>query len=268
MIHVARERYDSNGQPICPPQNWFDRAREATEGMIADLDNHHCEDGIYGHFRVRAALEELFSHKCAYCETRLPEATWNVEHFRPKGRIAENRDHPGYYWLTYEWTNLYPACVPCNQRRKDKPIWADLGFGITGGKADQFPLIDEGTRAYGPDDDLGKEKKLLLDPCSDDPQRHITFSVTGMIIGLDQYGKCTIRICNLKRRRLNLKRATKVKEMVAMLVLIREVQARGDSESVDSLKGFMNSHLLSNNKQYLAVARAVVSNPNAFGLDD
>ena len=45
------------------------------------------------------ALDLSYNHKCAYCE-RVTKA--DVEHYRPKKKVSEDADHPGYYWLCYE----------------------------------------------------------------------------------------------------------------------------------------------------------------------
>jgi len=266
MIYIDRSRTDEGGQPIRPPGKWSVKANKATQAVIRDPGNHEFENGIYADDLVRATLEKLFYNKCAYCEQRLPESAWNVEHFRPKGSVAESRNHPGYYWLAYEWENLYPACVPCNQRRRDKPIWGDLREGITGGKADQFPLKNEGTRVYEPGKNIKREKKLLIDPCQEDPEAHLTFGINGEIVGLDEYGKATIGICSLARRRLMELRAQKIKGAVTMLELIRDSQSRGDRTLVRRLQTLMDEFLLSHGCEFAGVVRAIVGNPEAFGL--
>ena len=224
MIRVKRSKKDNKKRLIRPPKKWYTLAKNATQRAIADPNNHTIDDSVYGHDQVRAALEELFYNKCAYCETRLPEAAWNVEHFRPKGRIAENKNHPGYYWLAYEWENMYPSCVPCNQKRRDKPIWGDTSTGIVGGKADKFPLSDEKTRATKPGDNIKKEKKLLLDPCQNNPERHLTYGINGDILGLDEYGEATISICFLSRRRLKVQRREQVKDTVESIKFLRDLK--------------------------------------------
>ena len=153
MIHIDRDRADEQGRPIRPGASWFARAARGRERAAAEAGAHEADPGIYADDWVKAALEELFHRKCAYCEAPIgAEADWNVEHFRPKGRVAERHGHPGYYWLAYEWLNLYPVCEHCNQRRKDRPLWGDLQFAEAGGKQDQFPLEDEATRAMAPGD--------------------------------------------------------------------------------------------------------------------
>jgi len=97
--------------------DWMTRAANKTTDAINDGPAHVVTD-LYRDPNVKAALEKLFNYKCAYCETPgFAGFSWSVEHFRPKGSVAEDRSHPGYYWLAYTWTNLYPSCVFCNQRR-------------------------------------------------------------------------------------------------------------------------------------------------------
>src|SRR5688572_8642628 len=48
---------------------------------------------------VKSALETLFHGKCAYCETRYSaSAPVDIEHYRPKGAVAEDPAHGGYWW--------------------------------------------------------------------------------------------------------------------------------------------------------------------------
>ena len=80
--------------------------------------------------RVEDQLALSYHNKCAYCE-RLEKA--DIEHYRPKKKVAEDNTHNGYYWLCYEWTNLLPSCVKCNRE---------------GAKHSKFPIL--GTRVYTP----------------------------------------------------------------------------------------------------------------------
>ncbi len=173
------------------------------------------------------ALETLFHGKCAYCETKLTEG-WNVDHHRPKKRVKERPDHPGYYWLAYEWTNLYPACNGCNQHLRDRPHWdANQQNDRAAGKADQFPLDDERHRAMSPTDDIARELPYVLDPCDDEPQLYLTFDIQGNVLAIDDdvFGETTIDVCHLDRYRLSLARA-KVIETVVEMLGARELAAR------------------------------------------
>jgi uncharacterized protein (TIGR02646 family) len=269
MIRIDRNRIDENGYPIRPDQKWFDDAREATSLAIREGENHEAKASIYGHIDVRIALEELFHDKCAYCETKMvADSDWDVEHFRPKGRVAENDQHPGYYWLAYTWDNLYPSCTHCNQRRKDKPRWGDLTQAGAGGKMDQFPLEDETTRAMSPQDDINRELTLLLDPCFDNPEQHLSFDPKGQIIKANnsQKGKVSMEVFHLKRRRLRDARRDKIEEIVDLVKLIRKCESEDRGEALQDFNNHLQKYHLANNCEYAAVARSVVNDPDAFGL--
>ena len=124
MIRIVRDRLDETGKPIRPDAAWFALAATSKAQALQDGAGHQILASVYTADAVRQALEKLFHDKCAYCEGKsIGQADWDVEHFRPKGSVAERDDHPGYYWLAYEWENLYPSCKHCNQKRKDRPRW-------------------------------------------------------------------------------------------------------------------------------------------------
>jgi uncharacterized protein (TIGR02646 family) len=230
------------------------------EGSRHVVDDHYRDDD------VRMALETLFHGKCAYCETKLTEG-WNVDHHRPKKRVKERPDHPGYYWLAYEWTNLYPACNGCNQHLRDRPHWdANQQNDRAAGKADQFPLDDERHRAMSPTDDIARELPYVLDPCDDEPQLYLTFDIQGNVLAIDDdvFGETTIDVCHLDRYRLSLARA-KVIETVVEMLGARELAARaGWAEAVDSMDRMLEAACAST-APHAAVARAVRNDPEAFG---
>ncbi len=120
---------------------------------------------------VQAALVKLFHGKCAFCES--PTAAVgaiDMEHFRPKtGAIGlDQRSDPAHYWwLTYEWTNLYPACRVCNRN-----------------KGARFPTA---RRRVAPEiffSELREEGPLLLDPCEDQPEKHFVFDEKGYVASI------------------------------------------------------------------------------------
>jgi len=139
--------------------------------------------------RAMPFLLKLFNEKCAYCESVISNTQpGDVEHYRPKGRLKDldgkivkvkignqEVEHPGYWWLCYEWKNLLPSCIDCNRRRNHGDD------EIAAGKADLFPIA--GKRAINPDDPLGDEQALLLNPTDDDfdPSVHFDFQSDGKI---------------------------------------------------------------------------------------
>jgi uncharacterized protein (TIGR02646 family) len=269
MIFIDRNRLDEHGKPIRPGQAWFELAEAAQEDAIDEAGAHVARSHVYAHVEVKAALEELFHDKCAYCETPIAAGSdWDVEHFRPKGRVAERAGHPGYFWLTYEWSNLYPSCGFCNKRRKDRPRWGDLQFASTEGKNDQFPLEDEATRAMGPKDDLSKEKRLLLDPCEDRPEEHLRFTIDGQVVPVtgSRKGEASIKVFHLGRRRLREQRRSHLRALVELLEKIRKYEDGGNQALAQDLREWVEKHFLADSKQYAAVARAVVRDPVVFGV--
>ncbi|MCP4215167.1 MAG: TIGR02646 family protein [bacterium] len=129
---------------------------------------------------VKGELHTYQNGKCCYCERyRDPEQDSDVEHFRPKGRVAEDDAHPGYWWLAYEWDNLFFSCKSCNERYKK----------------DMFPLLPDGQRVDNDKADLTLEKPVLIHPVEDDPEEYIGFDwqidygIIVKAVGLDAEGR-------------------------------------------------------------------------------
>ena len=59
-----------------------------------------------------------------------------------------------------------------------------------------------------PGDDVSMERRLILDPCEDDPERHLGYEWDGQIYfrSKSEKGKESIRIFGLKETRLRDKR--------------------------------------------------------------
>lgn len=181
--------------------------------------------------RVRDKLNEHYLGKCAYCER---DCKAEIEHYRPKKRVAEDKTHPGYYWLCYEWSNLLPSCHDCN---------------TAGGKGSQFPI--QGTRVASPlklaggsldlsrlaphSSPLIDEKPYLLHPEIDDPTRFLGTELDPRgegvrLFGMDgpgQRGDLTIRICNLNRSDLKINRLRVVNDSVKKINLVFGLLADG-----------------------------------------
>jgi uncharacterized protein (TIGR02646 family) len=118
------------------------------------------QEDIYKHSSVVDACLEMQHFKCPYCEQFIGK-DGDIEHFRPKAAFQQEKGQelkkPGYYWLAYEWSNLFRSCIPCNQR------W----------KKNLFPLADEGKRCDCHTGNLNDEEPLLIDPTRLDPEELI-----------------------------------------------------------------------------------------------
>jgi hypothetical protein len=119
-------------------------------------------------------LRAVMDRKCWYCETRDTRSDNATDHFRPKGAIAEEVDHPGYWWLAFDRLNYRFACTFCNSYRRD----ADAEG--SGGKQAHFPISARGARAWVPSDPLDAERPLLLDPCNIEDTELLWFDETGV----------------------------------------------------------------------------------------
>ena len=121
--------------------------------------------------------------KCCYCERRVGDKG-DVEHFRPKGAVQQASGtpliKPGYYWLAYDWNNLYLSCSVCNQHHKQN----------------HFLLEDPETRVLNHKGKIEKESRLIIDPSHDNPEAHIGFRGASAY-ELTPSGKATISVLQL-----------------------------------------------------------------------
>jgi len=270
MIWIDRKR-KQNGKVIRPNKDWFKDAQKKTKEAIKDGPGHKVTT-FYKHQEVKKALEKLFYDKCAYCESNITVGSpWDVEHFRPKGRVAERPDHPGYYWLAYTWENLYPSCIFCNQNRKDQPRYNNPSELPAQGKIDQFPIEDEDKRAMKPEHDISKEKPLLLDPNNkkNDPEKHFTYDIQGNIIPVDKndrYATETIRICNLNRRRLRDFRLKKIITANKLMQRVKLAKSQNNDLAIKLLKETFED-MKSPYNLYIGAIRAVARDPDAFSTN-
>lgn len=124
---------------------------------------------------VRDAFERYSDGKCWYVECKSPGADNDIDHYRPKSSVAQDPTHPGYYWLAFDWKNLRLSCQRANRRRRDPEI------GETGGKGDNFPLLNPERRARGPEDDLSIEIPAIVDPTNAADVAMLTFGPSGEV---------------------------------------------------------------------------------------
>jgi len=111
---------------------------------------------------IKEALIECQSNKCCFTEAKFCGDYSNVEHFRPKGRVDPypegESEYPGYYWLAYEWDNLFL----CKSRINSSD------------KRNFFPLEEDSPRNRTHHDN-NDERPILINPSIEDPREHIRF---------------------------------------------------------------------------------------------
>jgi hypothetical protein len=166
-------------------------------------------------------LHEVFHEKCAYCEAKHADGfPCDVEHYRPKKEVTENRtaiNHPGYFWLAYEWWNLLLSCRHCNSKHSERRQGKKHSHP---GKLNEFRVL--GTRVfYSPGTvpgqwrtDLEQEHPLLLNPYFDKPAEHIAFDDLGVPYARNnsERGRETIQVCDLDRLKLVEARRNKARD--------------------------------------------------------
>ena len=132
---------------------------------------------VYAHASVVEELKRSQFSKCCFCEQKVPYG--DVEHYRPKAI---------YYWLTYDWDNLFWCCSTCNSRHK----------------RGDFPLDEGCVRCSTIDDDLTSERPLFLHPAHDDPEIVIgwRYEVPFPLDG-DRRAQATIDALRLREEPLN-----------------------------------------------------------------
>ena len=243
-------------------QEWQDWQADARAAIAAMKPGDKINETLYKGGRL--AILRLFHGKCAYCESHIEadQGFGDVEHYRPKGRVTDEdykpvmvggKPHPGYYWLAYDWTNLFPACRACNQPGTQPD-------GTKAGKFDRFPIVDEAKRAVKPGDPLEPPSEtLLINPCLEDPAQHLVFDPdTGFVSGTTEKGKATIRILGLHREGLRVARlreagsAADVYTQYAIAVLTKNEQERSKRKS--TLEDYDRGEL-----PYSAVAREAIA---------
>lgn len=172
MIHVDRSRVPK--PEIFTSALADDLRRSAAEWFDPkNLDKHRQERFPFESkiwLGVETTLNQLFHSKCAYCEQVLRDPPLVVGHFRPFGDCIRLRGEVfpnGYWWLAYEWDNLYSVCRECDSI-----------------KGNRFPVLGGHTRIAGPKELHAVEKALLLDPCFDRPELHLQFQEDGTVCSI------------------------------------------------------------------------------------
>jgi uncharacterized protein (TIGR02646 family) len=236
---------------------------------------------VYSDSKVKDILIELFKEKCAYCESKfLHVYSGDVEHFRPKGRIADAPNpKPGYYWLASNWDNLLLSCRNCNQKLKH------LTVGKTNketmGKMDQFPLDEGGIHIQTHQNDISAEEpfRLLINPCIENPEDFFKYDIeSGVIIPKSTNRKDkkmaeeSIRVYVLQRVPLVQARERKAIQILAQIQRVKEA-IKNVSDFADDNSNIKKIYFdkilkkelkklkqfLSPNEEYLGLAKQIIN---------
>ena len=135
---------------------------------------------------VKEELKDAQHGKCCFCEREAEN--FDVEHFRPKSawqqKPEDKLSRPGYYWLVYDWDNLFYSCEKCNRTHK----------------RNRFPLADNSKRARYHSDDIRAEEPLFIHPGKENPEEFIEYKGTRpRAINGNKRGRITIEQIGINR---------------------------------------------------------------------
>ena len=269
MIHIARESMPpkiSIYSEISPKFNNMSKAefeREEAIRFFSDpkkfcgnkkLTKDSFSFKIYKDPDLARELELVFGKKCAYCDSGFAHVTpKDIEHFRPKSEVKLQTGSslvPGYYWLAGDWENLLVSCPDCNRARKHTV--SGQSEKVTLGKETQFPLSDEANRVRSHTAPISLEEscRLLLNPCIDQPEEHLTYDENGLILPKSEAngsesrrGKVSIDTYALQRKALVEERKKVLNEVLfdiestrRALIEFNQLQQIPGTESIQSQK--------------------------------
>jgi len=176
MIHVERMTAPS---VMTSPRvmGWREEAQRFFLGPAKKIQEKFEFQSLATFENLKEALSAQFHGKCAYCERAVGFGEFDIEFFRPRSHavgLTGKVDDQHYWWLAYEWSNLMACCRNCGSY-----------------KGTRFPV--EGSRSrYS--EDVSSERPLLLDPCVDYPEQHLSYDQFGKAFGLTQRGNITIDV--------------------------------------------------------------------------
>ncbi|MCR8853513.1 AAA family ATPase [Lysinibacillus fusiformis] len=147
---------------------------------------HPNPEDINSNEEFRKNFFNYCNNKCVFCETPLRNNNLVIGFYRPiKGALNTingqfSKQH--YSWLAKEWSNILVLCIECNRA-----------------KSNRFPIDGEFCSLYSDNIEINKEKRLLLNPFKDYPERNYFYDEEGMLIPKTKKGKVTIDLLNLNR---------------------------------------------------------------------
>lgn len=228
-------------------KSWRNKCADATADLIKsfnDCKEVHIDQDLYKVHKHKFLmhLSGPFRRKCAYCERDLNSQHGDVEHFRPKKGSTDYDDqpirrtsdgvvqeHPGYFWLVYDWTNLLPSCQICNVGNRG------MSSGGKPGKRNRFPVEDETLRDWE-HNAASKEQPLLINPAIEDPSGHLSFESSGVIASRSERGRKTIAIFGLNEYGMPEDRAARYKDIKRRVKSIIQSRLAGHLDEEEELE--------------------------------
>ena len=174
---------------------------------------------------VRDYLAGMSHGKCWYSEAKEAVSRYQVDHFRPHGRVkqAEKTFCDGYSWLAFDIANFRLAGMLCNTVNRE---YSEESVG----KGDWFPLADPATRASLHKRDIKGETPILLDPADPDDPYKLWFNEDGNVTPVDDLPpdqraaiEEAIGCLGLRQSRLNDKRRSILRQALRAVNRYKEV---------------------------------------------
>ncbi len=157
---------------------WKEQYPEAT---YKDLGKDKLFPGAQkARWALRQSLSSEQGYLCCYCESRILNDDFHVEHFRPKDQFAS---------LQLDYANLHASCL------RQVVGGSDVHCGHK--KANIF-------------------SDLLISPLETDCEKHFAYNMMGEVLGIDERGNETIAILNLNSSLLKKSRKALIDEFEDM----------------------------------------------------
>lgn len=287
MIKVSRIKYDNSNNVIEPSDDWQKESLNLTLKDILIYINANSSGNLsnlkldvkdhYKTIEIKQKLEFIFNGKCAYCELRFLGIHFDIDHFYPKKSVEKDSaidpaDNFGYFWLTYEWDNLFPSCAECNRTFSELDLFNQSnGIKKNYGKKNQFPLqIPQNRYSINNflNNDANFEEPLLINPCYEDPENHLIYFPNGDIAPRNgsQKGKTTIEIFGLQSRsRLVQERAQIISLFVSALNLAINLHNSPDKNNFN-LALIIIKYLSGEKAMFRGMIKYILKNHIFFGI--
>lgn len=195
------------------------------------------DDNFLNYNMIKQFVTEYFNGKCSYCEVTMERVPLDIDYYRPVNGALNTIDgtfYPQHYsWLQYQDENVFSICLDCKRA-----------------KSNRFPVEGELAPIGADIEELVKEKRLLLNPYRDYPEKHFTYSKSGMISARTKKGHVTIDVLNLNRSALIEGRSREYSKFNEMCSSFAEVGGRALFERIlrevksDSMFAGLKRHIL------------------------
>lgn len=278
MISIS---FDPDNLKDTKKEEWTRLERRLMRATAIAVNSFHNEGTLHENRKLIRdlkiwLLDNVFANKCAYCEKKFDSYTSaTIDHYRPKKMItprveiynvnSQLSNHPGYFWLTFNWKNLLPACSDCQHAKQSKFPTVETNlyvFPLNNNiyKKDEILTLNHDYYYPDPSELDTAEKPLFINPYNDNPENHLLFDVCGNVHGRDEKGKKTIE--ELKLYQHTSKRHEKAMHICNKILFIvsAEMNLHQDKKCVDIVHILKQNLPESESLEYSASTKVIVQN--------